>query len=269
MATAKQKLPPLPDARNWRTLERHPLSAEYPDLSGPAATRLREGLAAHGIIGGRCVIMHEGRVLDGWQMLQGCIAADVRPQFAHLPKGMAPEQYVELANDCRRHEPPGVMMARIARRQERVAKAREEGKSIREIASKEGVGRATVVEDLKKTSTVRGKPVVPASGKVMGRDNRLQPATRSPGGNGKATRNGHVAKKVYDWRLHRVNLAAVKGDVDRLGLLYGAKQSKEAEELRRQLDVWEEHFTSWGRKLAEAERVARKPAAKKKPTRKS
>src|SRR5262245_61717621 len=153
--------------RNWKTLKRHPLSAQYPDLKGEAAEAMRESVRRYGVVD-RNVKLYEGQVLDGWQLYTACVAEGVKPEFQHLPKGIDPEDYAELMNDTRRHETPEMVLARIAERRKRVAAAREEGKSLRTIAEEEGVNERTVRNDLEKVSTAEGSAVEPKDGKIKG-----------------------------------------------------------------------------------------------------
>jgi hypothetical protein len=66
--------------RNWKTLERHPLSREYPNHSGRAWERLVQNLKQHGIIGNRKIRLYEGKIIDGWQPQRACIQAGIKPK---------------------------------------------------------------------------------------------------------------------------------------------------------------------------------------------
>jgi len=72
--------------RDWKELERHRLSAEYPDLTPAGREQMRASLKEHGIISDRRIMLFEGKVLDGWQLYQACIEEDIEPQFQELPK---------------------------------------------------------------------------------------------------------------------------------------------------------------------------------------
>jgi hypothetical protein len=89
---------------DWEALERHPLSAQYPDLSGRAFKQLVQNLKEHGLVGRRKLTLYEGKVLDGWQLLRACRTAGVQPEFQPLPEGISAEAYVGTVNDHRRHE---------------------------------------------------------------------------------------------------------------------------------------------------------------------
>src|ERR1700730_17599698 len=122
--------------RTWKELERHPVSAAYPNLTGEGWARFVGELRKHGIIGERAITLHEGKVLDGWQLLRACIEADITPPFRELPQGCAPETFVEIMNDVRRHEDAQAIRQRAEARRARVAEMRVNGMSEREIAEK-------------------------------------------------------------------------------------------------------------------------------------
>jgi hypothetical protein len=165
--------------RRWKNLKRHPLSAECPDLTEADAHRMFLGVRKHGVINDRKVTIHEGMILDGWQLYQACVQADVKPEAQPVPKGMTAEEYVELVNDTRRHETQEVVIARAVARRERVAEAKRAGKSNVEIASTEGVGESTIRNDLKVLRS-QGANVDPPDGQIIDSKGRAQPATKAP-----------------------------------------------------------------------------------------
>lgn len=157
---------------SWKELIRHPLSAEYEDIEGPAWDRFIRDLKQYGVMMERKVTLHEGKVLDGWQLLRGCIQLNIEPDFQTIPEHADPLAFVKVANDNRRHESAERIAKRIADRRERVGEARMNGESIRTIAEKEGVSKSTIEQDIEKTGvTVQG-------GTVTGKDDRQQPATK-------------------------------------------------------------------------------------------
>jgi hypothetical protein len=159
-----------------RHLERHPRSADYPDLAGRTWEEFLANVQARGA-DSREIILYEGKVLDGWQLYRACQELGVKYRTRKLPEGEDPEAFVEQANDLRRHESAERMQRRLDKRRERVAHARTNGQSIRTIAEAEGVSVATVHNDLEAV-TVQGRTVTPPSGKTTGKDGRQQPATR-------------------------------------------------------------------------------------------
>ncbi len=173
----------MKEPRYWKQLERHPLSAEYPDLDGETAGRMRESVKK-GILHGRKVTLLDDKVLDGWQFYRACIDANSKPAFQPLPKGWTPEEYVEAVNDTRRQESRQTIEARLCRRRQRVAEARQNGESIRAISDAEGVSVATVQRDLENGSGVSGDTPEP-----------LNPKQKTHGENPPATVNGRDGKK--------------------------------------------------------------------------
>lgn len=171
-----QPLRDCPQPRIWKELKQHDESARYRDILGPTWAKLVETVRKFGIIGGRCIVLFEGKILDGWQLQRACIECDVKPKYATLPEGMAVEEYVEVMNDLRRHETQEAAEARIEERRERIAKARAAGESLRTIAEKEGVSEKTVRTDLE-ASTAEGYAVDPPDGKVTGKDGKKKPAS--------------------------------------------------------------------------------------------
>ena len=142
------------EIRYWKQLERHPLSAEYPDIKGRAWKLYVENIKENGVINDRKIVIHEDKVIDGWQLLRACIEAEIKPEFKELrlPREMTVERWVETVNDHRRHETQEAAIARADERRERVAKAFVDGQSTREIAEDEGVSQKTVVGDIKELS---------------------------------------------------------------------------------------------------------------------
>jgi hypothetical protein len=170
----RRGFPPIP----WKELERHELSGEYVNIDGPAWDEFVGSLRLHGILNDRRITLYEGQVLDGWQLLRGCIEADVKPKFQELPEGITPEAFVEIVNDRRRHEDAETTRKRAQARRQRVAEARAAGKSERNIAAQENVSRAQVRADLKEIAGGQGCPPDPPDGKVTGLDHKKQAARK-------------------------------------------------------------------------------------------
>ncbi len=135
-------------AKDWKKYERHPLSALYEDLCDWEHEDMKDGLEEHGILNGRKITLLDGMVLDGWQMYTCCVELDLEPTFQKFPKNKKPDDFVKTMNDIRRHEPEEVRKARRQKRIERVAAAKEEGQTTREIAEQAGVSESQVRRDL-------------------------------------------------------------------------------------------------------------------------
>jgi hypothetical protein len=134
--------------KKWKELKRHPLSAEYDDLGGRAWELFVANVKTNGL-SGRKITLHDGMVLDGWQLQRACAQMDVRPEYQPLPPGWTPEAFVEAANDHRRHETQEQAMRRAHERRQRVAQAHANGQSTRAIAEAEGVTQTQVMRDIK------------------------------------------------------------------------------------------------------------------------
>ncbi len=140
---------------SWKDLERHPLSAEYKNITGRAREECIASLKEHGILNNRPVIIHEEKVIDGWQFLGWCREADIKPEFQQLelPEGMTARQWVRVTNDNRRQMSQYLVVERTTSRRIRVAKARDEGKSTWIIAQEEDVSQQTILRDLEFLAT--------------------------------------------------------------------------------------------------------------------
>lgn len=133
----------------WKHLKRHPLSAEYRDITGPAFFRFAQGFKVIRFLPRFPIILLDGQVLDGWQRLRACIETNVEPTFEKLPEGIDPAAYVECVNDERRHETSEERQERIGR----VAERRKAGESLRAIAEAEGISEAQTRRDLEEANS--------------------------------------------------------------------------------------------------------------------
>jgi hypothetical protein len=265
--------------RDWQSLERHPLSAEYPNLTNGRMQAMRESVRK-GVLNERKVTLHEGKILDGFQFYTACLVEQVEPEFQPLPDGWTPEEYVAAMNDVRRHESADMLEARANRRRQRVAERREGGESIRSIAAAENVSQATVRRDLEAV-TAPGGAVNPPSGKITGKDGRQQPATRPSIFCSRCARVGPVkgceackaeragARKgrdagshepkapkktagriIFDQKAFDRSFGDVVRTLDRVEKGYGHKQTDEGEALRKLLNEFLTRFNTWRKGLA-------------------
>jgi hypothetical protein len=155
---------------DWRSLKRHPLSGEYADITGPEWFRFTLKLKRLGVLNNRKVILHEGMILDGYQLFRGCLEVGIEPDFATLPEGIDPREFVEIVNDERRHETGDEREARI----KRVAERRAKGESTRKIAEQEGISQTQARKDIEAGNP--GEHGGCSPGKVTGRDGKSQAA---------------------------------------------------------------------------------------------
>jgi hypothetical protein len=82
------------------TYEAHPLAALIPSMSADEYTRLRDDVAANGLLD--AIVLHEGQVLDGRHRLRACEDTDTEPIFTEYD-GDSPAQFVLSHNLHRRH----------------------------------------------------------------------------------------------------------------------------------------------------------------------
>ena len=107
------------------TLERHELSAAWPDMESGAFDELVESVAQNGLR--EPIVLFEGKILDGWHRFQACLASGQRPMFIQFgdfeAHGEDAAEYAIDENLHRRHLNKGQRATSLAR----VVKWRESG----------------------------------------------------------------------------------------------------------------------------------------------
>lgn len=88
-------------------------------------------------------------------------------------------EWIDERQQSRRNTTAEAMAENRAKRIERVAEGRTQGKPIRALAEEEGVSAATIHDDIK-IATVQGRTVDPPNGKVTGSDGRQKPSSTGP-----------------------------------------------------------------------------------------
>ena len=83
-------------------LERHPLSAAWPDLKGEESQAMAESMRADGFDQSQPVVLHEGMVLDGWHRYQKARELGIKPIFMDYAGG-DPAGFVISRHKARRH----------------------------------------------------------------------------------------------------------------------------------------------------------------------
>lgn len=96
-----------------------------------------------------------------------------------------------------------------------------------------------LVERVRNEGREAGAP--PAETTRVGRDGRAR-KTGKPIANGKA----------FDLKAHSAMFGCLLRQVDRLGELYGAKHTPEADGLRRTIREWQDRFTGWYHQLSKS-----------------
>lgn len=157
----------------------HPLTEAYPLLQGAEFDELVEGIRARGQR--LPVYLWNATIIDGRNRERACLAAAVKPLYedvSHLKEADLPD-FIDDLNLHRRHLDVAQQKKLRAARVERIARKRQQGRSLRVIAGEEGVSEAQVRADLK-AATAQGCAVEPENGKVTGQDQRERPARRPP-----------------------------------------------------------------------------------------
>lgn len=241
---------PTKTPRYWKKLQRHPLGAAYPDITGDAWTQFVKDVKEYGVVNRRKITLHEDKVLDGWQLYRACLEAGVKPEFQHLPKGVTPEQFVQIVNDNRRHETQEMAEKRVQERRLRVLEARAAGKSTRAIAEDEKVGETTVRRDLEEAGAPGGAP-----DEVKGRDGKTyrRKTERQPGDDTEAEETARNKPKpgkiLFDRRKFDEPYGGLLRSIDALGKGYGAHNTPAAQGLRRLLKEFKDSFFGWQKQL--------------------
>lgn len=238
---------PAANVAKWRTLQRHPLSAEYEDIEGPDFDRLCADLKTFGNVTRRPVVLFEKQVIDGWQLYRAHLKIDQKPLFAALPKRVEADKFVEIVNDNRRHESEAAAQRRIAKRVERVAALRAQGESTRAIAEEVGVSQAQVRKDLE-VATEHGCSVGPEGNTVVGKDRKKRTAQ-------KPSRNGEEA---FDTRKFNEFLGHAIRELDKLAAAHqlidgrGKSHSHEHQGLVRRVKEIVAEVAAWQKSLKKA-----------------
>ena len=79
---------------------RHPLSCALPTYEQPQLDELTESIKRHGLR--HRIIVHQGMILDGWNRLNACVAANVAPEFRELTENESAASVVLNNNIDRR-----------------------------------------------------------------------------------------------------------------------------------------------------------------------
>ena len=92
-------------------MERHPLSAAWPDLTGTEKAALADSIRESGLLFGFEIAVFKGQILDGWHRYQACLEVGEEPRFWHLDEDRDPVAFVLDANQHRRHLSPSQQAA--------------------------------------------------------------------------------------------------------------------------------------------------------------
>lgn len=165
-------------------MEFHPLSEAYPLMPESELAHLVQSMIDNGYDANFPIITYKGKILDGrnrWICAERAGKKPITKEFRGSDVTAA--EFVELANEHRRHLTAEWLTVARAERRARVASARKEGESIRTIAAHENVSVGTIQNDLETIEselTVQGYTVQPTSGVVNSADGVKRPAKVPP-----------------------------------------------------------------------------------------
>jgi ParB-like chromosome segregation protein Spo0J len=170
----------LPDGRDYRV--------RFPDLIRPHTdeefARLVESIRQNGQLQ-EVILDAEGYIIDGYHRLKACALLGINDvKFSGLNIGMNEENLLQIAAD-----------ANVARRQmddadvqsvedetttlrQRIVEARAAGRSLREIASEEGVSKSTVGRIVRSMDTDTAGVPGGTGERTTGRDGKSYPRAR-------------------------------------------------------------------------------------------
>lgn len=126
------------------------------------------------------IINGERLLVDGYTTKDICEAKGKKltdPRCIVFKDRAAALEWIDARQKGRRNLTAEEMAENRSERIDRVVGARVNGQSVRTIAEEEGVSIATIQRDLE-TATVSGDTVTPPDGKIIGKDDRKQPATK-------------------------------------------------------------------------------------------
>lgn len=219
----------------------HAFSEEYPLMPALELWRMEQGMRQFGFDTLFPIVLYQGKILDGRNRYLAATAAELKPETIDFDgDDDEARQFVERANEVRRHLAAEWLQRRRQERIARVAAARQEGKSLRTIAEDEKVSVATIHEDVK-ISTVQGLTVESPDGKTTGKDGKKRDSKKPPILCDRCTRTGKVkgCRKCLEARIDEKKAKEAK-----------AKEKKEAAELAAPeqddspwVDSW---VDSWG-----------------------
>ena len=144
------------------THQRHPLSECWPDPQADERAELRESLTRHGFLSAFPLVLHDDKVLDGWQRYGLCVELDIEP-ITVAYDGDDPAGFVIGAHRGRRNltaeqRAEGALRCREWRKPGAPKKGEPEPMTDSEIAAEAGVGIATIGRAKKKIRNKGERP---------------------------------------------------------------------------------------------------------------
>jgi hypothetical protein len=273
----------------WKKLKRHPISAGYDPLTTQEHKLLAESLKDNGYLPTFPIVIHDGKVLDGWHRLEICKSLGIVPVFVQFKevKARDAEDYAFSANIPGRRSTLDQIQAQVDKRRKRIFESRTQGKSIRAIAEEEGVSKATVQKDLQSPGVQGCTPETPNSkqktdaeapkvGKtappaVTGKDGKTYSATKPPKVCDRCKRNGGTndcqackdlaasthrtviknGEVAFSWSDFYSAFEKVAKSIDRFAEAHGrGDETPKSEGVRRLLGEWLKGFQEWAKDVS-------------------
>ncbi len=154
--------PTRPRMVDPKLLERHPVSAEFPDLPATGTSTLAADMKLNGQR--EPALLFEGKVADGWQRRCAGIEAGLELRCVDLPKEAGPylHEVVRSLNTHRRHLSQGQLAVLAAREADPLV---EEGIKARGANLKQNSARAGEPQSDEKNSTIPGTTAARVAGR--------------------------------------------------------------------------------------------------------
>jgi hypothetical protein len=168
---------------NGQGYPHHPAASAYPMMPEEELAIMVADMREHGFDFRYPVYLLDGQVLDGRNRQKAALLAGVEPIYADLPADTDAEQFVERANEHRRHLTPEWLEQRRQERRDRVVRRQQAGESTRKIAAAEDISQTQVMRDLAAAQADSPEPQVnpsgspgPEGGTVTGLDGKTYPS---------------------------------------------------------------------------------------------
>jgi hypothetical protein len=263
---------------HWRKFERHPLSADYAELTGDEFEEMLDKFEKFGNIDNRPITLDADpddggkmKILDGWNLYRCHVEKNVKPRFVQRNAKISPIDYVEIKNDVRRHETRETIEKRAEVRRQRVVELREKGESIRAIAGKVGVDPRQVQRDLEaaaESAPAKKKPKGAAT--VTGRDGKTyeretavsqircdrckrtgqtKPCPACEDLRTEARYNAKHPAREFDWHMPDRALEAVAAVPEAIGKFYSDRNSTEYHGAKRLITELHNLFAEWRKRV--------------------
>lgn len=235
--------------KDWKNLERHELSADFPDITGDRWDEMVDDFGKYGNIDKTPIhLSADNKVVVGWQMLRLYKEHPDKgpPIFKRIKGNVTLETFVKIKEGHRRHLTHEELDGILAKQIERL---RASGKSIRSIAAATGASRSEVQRQVSQLGTPdsqnsldiqtnedaeSSKPDDTGPQTVVGADGKTYPArSRRSRREPQAIESGRVQ---FDRKKFDESFGRVVRMLDDLNATYGAPFKALMDELEEWLD---------------------------------